>query len=65
MNRHPEDARLKGKGELINMAQYDPLKDYLSEYKGNELTLTFKEIDNIIREAGHSLGHLQSARVRS
>jgi len=30
------------------MAQYDPLRDYLSEYKGNELTLTFKEIDNII-----------------
>ena len=30
------------------MAQYDPLRDYLSEYKGNELTLTFKQIDNII-----------------
>ncbi len=32
-------------GALINMAKYDPLRDYLSEYK---LTLTFKEIDNII-----------------
>jgi len=30
------------------MAQYDPLRDYLSEYKGNELMLTFKQIDNII-----------------
>jgi len=30
------------------MAQYDPLRDYLSDYKGNELTRTFKEIDNII-----------------
>ncbi len=48
MKRHPEGTRRRRKGELINMAQYDPLRDYLSEYKGNELTRTFKEIDNII-----------------
>ena len=31
------------------MAQYDPLRVYLlSKCKDNELTLTFKEIDNII-----------------
>ncbi len=30
------------------MSKYDPLKDHLSGYKGNELTLTFKEIENII-----------------
>ena len=33
------------------MAQYDPLRGYLSECKGNELTLTFEDIDNIIAPA--------------
>ena len=30
------------------MAKYDPLRDYLLKYKGNELTLTFKQIEGVI-----------------
>jgi len=32
------------------MTKYDPLRDYLSNRKGNELTRTFKEIDNMITQ---------------
>lgn len=30
------------------MAKYDPLREYLLKSKGNELTLTFKQIESII-----------------
>lgn len=30
------------------MAKYDPLREYLSNYNGDQLQLTFKQIEDII-----------------
>jgi len=32
------------------MSKYDPLRDYLSNYKGNKVAQTFRQIEDILRD---------------